>query len=248
MRILKLTSKTEAALLELRETHDREAYRIASRIVADVQKRGDRALLSWSAKLDGDQIRKKGLWISREEMAAACRRVDRNFLSSVEHAAANVRRVAEKQLPQEWKLRVENGVTIRQLVRPLDSIGCYIPGGRFALLSTLVMTVVPAQVAAVPRIFEKVHNKMITGAQQKGGATLRIFRWAFAAGARYSAQVRLGERPSPWLQLQYRIADKLVFSKLRARFGRLRSDPDPLLEPSRSGVARPSQRDVRPAA
>jgi histidinol dehydrogenase len=152
MRILKLTSKTEATLLKVRETHDREAYRIASGIIADVQKRGDRALLAWSAKFDGDGVRKSGLWISREEMAAASRRVDRKFLNSVEHAAANVRRVAENQLPQEWNLRVENGVTIRQLVRPLDSIGCYIPGGRFALLSTLVMTVVPAQVAGVPRI------------------------------------------------------------------------------------------------
>jgi histidinol dehydrogenase len=152
MRILTLTPRTEAALLKLRQMHDREAYRVASRIIAEVQKRGDRALLSWSAKLDGDAVRKRGLWINREEMAAASHRVDRNFLRAVEHAATNVRRVAEKQLPQEWSLRVENGVTVRQLVRPLDSIGCYIPGGRFALLSTLVMTVVPAQVAGVPRI------------------------------------------------------------------------------------------------
>jgi histidinol dehydrogenase len=152
MRILKLSPKTETVLLKLRRTHDREAYRIAARIVADVQQRGDRALLAWSVKLDGDDARKKGLWITPHEMAAAQHRVDRKFLRAVEHAAANVRRVAERQLPREWSLRVESGVTIRQLVRPLDSIGCYIPGGRFSLLSTLVMTVVPAQVAGVARI------------------------------------------------------------------------------------------------
>jgi len=152
MRIVKLTAKSEAELLRLRQSHDREAYRVAARIIADVQRRGDRALFEWAAKLDGAENGGADLWIGGKEMAAAKRRVDRRFLRAVEHAANNVRRVAERQLPREWSLRVEDGVTIRQLVRPLDSIGCYIPGGRFALLSTMVMTVVPAQVAKVPRI------------------------------------------------------------------------------------------------
>ena len=152
MRILKLTSKTEARLLMLRQARDREAYRIAARIIADVRKRGDRALLDWSAKLDGNEIVRAGLWVDKKEMAAAKRRVSPEFLRAVEHAAKNVRHVAERQLPRDWTMRVENGVTIRQLVRPLDSVGCYIPGGRFSLLSTLVMTAVPAQVAGVTRI------------------------------------------------------------------------------------------------
>lgn len=152
MRILKLTAKTESQLLKLRQTHDREAYRVASRIITDVQRRGDRGLAEWTKKLDGTQLSDAGLWIDKKEMAAARRSMDRNFLRAVEHAAHNVRRVAERQLPGEWKLRVEPGVEIRQVVRPLDSIGCYIPGGRFALLSTLIMTAVPAQVAGVPRI------------------------------------------------------------------------------------------------
>src|SRR5215471_10695156 len=152
MRILKLTSKTEADLLKLRQAHDREAYRVASRIIADVQRRGDRDLAEWSKKLDGVDLSKSGLWITKKEMAAAVNRVDRKFVHAVEHAAQNVRRVAERQLPKDWTLEVEPGVCIRQLVRPLDSIGCYIPGGRFALLSTLVMTAVPAQIAGVRRI------------------------------------------------------------------------------------------------
>jgi len=152
MRILRLTTKTETALLTGRQMHDQEAHRVASRILADVQRRGDRALVSWSKKLDGTDLSKSGLWISHKEMATAKRRVDRGFLRAVEHAAKNVRRVAERQLPRDWPLRVEPGVEIRQMVRPLDSIGCYIPGGRFALFSTLVMTTVPAQVAGVKRI------------------------------------------------------------------------------------------------
>ncbi len=152
MRILKLTPKTEIGLLKVRQTHDQAAYRVASRIISDVQQHGDRALAHWAKKLDATDLGKHGLWISPKEMAAAKLRVDRGFLRAVEHATKNVRRVAERQLPRDWQLRVEPGVAIRQLVRPLDSIGCYIPGGRFALLSTLVMTAVPAQVAGVKRV------------------------------------------------------------------------------------------------
>jgi histidinol dehydrogenase len=152
MRILKLTPKTEATLMKRRESQDRDAHRAASRIVADVQRRGDAALDAWTRKLDSADVRGKLLWISRREMNAARKRVGRDFLRAVEHAAANVRRVAEKQLPREWSFEVEPGVSIAQLVRPIDSIGCYIPGGRFALFSTMIMTVVPAQVAGVKRV------------------------------------------------------------------------------------------------
>jgi histidinol dehydrogenase len=70
----------------------------------------------------------------------------------VKHAASNIRSVAQKQLPRPWSLIVEPGVTIHQIVTPIDTIGCYIPGGRHALISTLIMTVVPAQVAGVKNI------------------------------------------------------------------------------------------------
>ena len=152
MRILRLTDKSEMGLLRLRQTHDQQAYRVASRIVSDVQRRGDRAVEDWSRKLDGTDVSGAGLWISKKEMAAAKGRVDKQFLRAVEHSAKNVRKVAEQQLPRNWSLNVESGVSIRQLVRPLERIGCYIPGGRFALLSTLVMTAVPAQVAGVGHI------------------------------------------------------------------------------------------------
>jgi histidinol dehydrogenase len=85
-------------------------------------------------------------------MAVARRRVSHDFLRAVSHAAENVRPVAEKQMPRAWSFNVEPGVRIAQMVRPMESIGCYIPGGRFALVSTLVMTMVTAKVAGVPTI------------------------------------------------------------------------------------------------
>lgn len=152
MRILTLTPQTEATLMKGREALDRVVFRSAARIVADVKRHGDTALNQWTRKLDGLDVRGGRLWVTRQEIAAAKKRVDRRFLRAVEHAAANVRVVAQKQLPREWSLEVEPGVKVAQLIRPIESIGCYIPGGRFALFSTMVMTVVPAQVAGVKRI------------------------------------------------------------------------------------------------
>lgn len=152
MRILKLTAASEDRLLLAREGEDREAMKIAGRIVEDVRRRGDDALEFWARKLDGVELKREGLRITRAEFAAARKRVSKEFLRAVAHAAKNVRRVAEKQMPREWTMEVEPGVSIGQMVRPIESIGCYIPGGRFALVSTLVMTAVPAQVAGVERI------------------------------------------------------------------------------------------------
>ncbi len=152
MRIVRLTQAVEKRLLRARQEHDAEADRIAAEIIHDVRRRGDTALFTWVKKLDGVDLHREGLWIDKDEIRAARKQVSREFLLAVEHAACNVRRVAEKQLPNPWVMEVEPGVSIGQVVGPIDAIGCYIPGGRFALVSTLVMTVVPAQVADVRHI------------------------------------------------------------------------------------------------
>jgi histidinol dehydrogenase len=152
MKILKLTPGLEKHLLRRRQQHDRQAERVASRIVADVRRRGDSAVFAWTKKLDGIDLADEGIWVSPREIAGAVTRAGKDFLRAIERAARNVRRVAEKQLPQPWTMAVESGVRIAQAVRPIDIVGCYIPGGRHALVSTLVMTVVPAKVAGVRRI------------------------------------------------------------------------------------------------
>jgi histidinol dehydrogenase len=152
MRIVRLTPAVEKKVLRARQEHDAEAEGIASKIVGDVRRRGDAALSAWVKKLDGIDFHRESLWISGGEIRAARKQVSRDFLRALEHAARNVRRVAEKQLPKPWTMEVEPGVKIGQLVRPIEAIGCYIPGGRFALVSTMVMTVVPAKVAGVRHI------------------------------------------------------------------------------------------------
>jgi histidinol dehydrogenase len=152
MRIVKLTSGVEKRLLAARESRDVQAEKVAATIIADVRQRGDPALFSWTKDLDGIDLTRKGMWVSQREIAEAPTKFSADFLRAIKHAIANVRKVAEKQLPREWSMEVERGVQIGQIVRPLASVGCYIPGGTSTLFSTLVMTAVPAQVAGVKRI------------------------------------------------------------------------------------------------
>jgi long-chain acyl-CoA synthetase len=91
--------------------------------------------------------------------------------------------------------------------------------GRMDKLIENLAVVRPTVMAAAPRIFEKVYNKVVTGVQEAGGAKLGIFRWALGVGRKVSALRQQGVRPTGALAMKYRLADRLVFSKLRARFG-----------------------------
>lgn len=152
MRIHTLTPRIEKWLLARRARQDDQAQSVAAEIVANVRKRGDAALFAWAKKLDKANLARDGVWISRKEIRSAERLVSTEFLDAIARAAKNVRSVAEKQLPRPWSFETEPGVRISQRVSPIASIGCYIPGGHFSLVSTLVMTAVPAQVAGVARI------------------------------------------------------------------------------------------------
>src|SRR5260370_8009625 len=150
MRIVRLTQAVEKKLLRARQENDGEAQRIAAEIIHDIRRRGDAALSAWVKKLDDINLQREHLWIDEDEIRAAGKEVGREFLRALEHAARNVRRVAEKQLPKPWTMEVERGVKIGQLVRPIDAIGCCIPGRRFSLLSPLLMTVLPPPPPRVP--------------------------------------------------------------------------------------------------
>jgi len=152
MRIVKLTPRIEKWLLGRRARSDVKAQSVVAEIVADVRKRGDAALFAWTKKLDQLNLAREGVWISKKEIRCAVRNVSPAFLNAVKRAAKNVRSVAEKQLPRPWSFESEPGVRISQRISPIESIGCYIPGGHFSLVSTLIMTAVPAQVAGVSRV------------------------------------------------------------------------------------------------
>src|SRR5262249_49518566 len=121
------------------------------RIVEDVRKNGDRALRRYAAKWDGLE-RGQDLRVSQSDLQQAWDGVSEEFKQSLKVAAANLRQCCEWQRPCEWQRSIAPGIELGQLLRPLASAGCYVPGGRHPLPSTLLMTVVPAQVAGVPAI------------------------------------------------------------------------------------------------
>jgi len=121
-----------------------------SRIVNDVRRGGDRALRRFAQRWDG-LGRTQSLKISARELEAASRSISPQLRTSLRQAATNIRRFCEWQKPSAWT-KTRGGVSLGQLVRPLESVGCYVPGGRYPLVSTLLMTVIPAQVAGVPNI------------------------------------------------------------------------------------------------
>jgi len=121
------------------------------RIVADVRKRGDRALFRYAEQFDGlatpDAVR-----ISKEEMSSAWETLSPALRDALTTSTKQIRAFAQRQLPRSWNSTPIKGLTTGQLVRPLNSVGCYVPSGRHPLPSTLLMTAIPAQVAGVERI------------------------------------------------------------------------------------------------
>jgi len=123
----------------------------AKRIVTDVRKQGDRALLRYAAQFDG-LTGAAALRVTADEMAAAWNAIAPAMQKALSTAAQQIRVFAVSQLPASFNDEPISGLTTGQLVRPLGSVGCYVPSGRHPLPSTLLMTVIPAQVAGVERI------------------------------------------------------------------------------------------------
>ncbi len=120
------------------------------RIVNDVRRSGDAALRQYAERWDG-LAKDQEFRISATELRQAQRSLKPQLRKSLRQAAGNIRQFCEWQMPSGWT-RTHGGISLGQLIRPLESVGCYVPGGRYPLVSTLLMTVIPARVAGVKRI------------------------------------------------------------------------------------------------
>jgi histidinol dehydrogenase len=125
-----------------------EVFPRVAEIVADVRARGDTALLEWTERLDG--VRPASLRVPQAEIDAA--RLDDASLAAIRRLVRAVEAVHGAQRPADVSVSPLPGVEVERRFRPLDSVGLYVPGGRAPLVSTLVMTAVPARVAGVRRI------------------------------------------------------------------------------------------------
>jgi histidinol dehydrogenase len=151
MRILDGKAAERAvAKLERRASRLEEVEPAVRRIIQGVRKGGDKALLRYATLWDklekGQAIR-----VSQQEIEKAWKATPVDTRDALKRAAASIRRFAKWQMPKSWRKEITGG-ELGQMVRPLASVGCYVPGGRYPLPSTLLMTAIPAQVAGVERI------------------------------------------------------------------------------------------------
>jgi histidinol dehydrogenase len=156
LRVEKLTRRNLSAIvLSLRQERAADqtlSARVRS-IIEDVAARGDAALLDCTAKFDGVRLRADELRVKPREFAAAVRQVTTDQWAALKLAQSHIRTVEQQALARlAGTVETQPGVSIEASYRPLDSVGCYVPGGRAVYPSSVLMNVVPAQVAGVKRI------------------------------------------------------------------------------------------------
>ena len=161
-------------------------------IVAAVRREGDRALLRYAKRFDPLE---GPLEVTPAEMRAAAATVPKAVRAAITAAARNIRVVATRQVPRGWRTRVTAGVTVEQRVVPLDRVGCYVPGGRYPLPSSLLMTAIPASAAGVRDIVVVCPrpDPVVMAAALEVGVS-RLFR---IGGAHAVAALAYGTRTVP---------------------------------------------------
>jgi len=147
-------SRADAAIQQLEQRGAVNTARVDTTvrtILADIRQGGDEALREYAVRFDSLEP-DQSLRVTADEMRTAWDAISEELKAALRLAQANIRLFAERQLPKAWSFRPVDGMEVGQIIRPLGSVGCYVPGGRYPLPSTLLMTTTPAQVAGVERI------------------------------------------------------------------------------------------------
>ena len=164
------------------------------RIVSNVRRNGDRALRRYAERWDGlgkgEPVR-----VPEADLHEAWRKTPPELQGAITQAAENIRRYCEWQKPEEWRREIQPGVCVGQLVRPLESVGCYVPSGRYPLPSTVLMTVIPALVAGVPQI--RVVSPHPAQATLAAAAFLGVREFYRVGGAQAVAALAYGTESIP---------------------------------------------------
>lgn len=193
MTIVASTNRRAVAdLLSPTRIRDRVTERRAAEIVNRVRRQGDRAVRRYARDLDGNAGR---LEVPRERWEREAAALPPDVRKAIRRAAAHIRSVARRQVPQGWRYAVAAGITVEQRVVPLERVGCYVPAGRYPLPSSLLMTAIPARVAGVGEIIVCCPHPdaAVFAAAIEAGAD-RLFR---LGGAHAIAALAYGTRTVP---------------------------------------------------
>ena len=156
MKIISSTNKRGLrSLFSRNQSEDNTRIRDVQRIVDDVRCHGDSAVRKYARRFD--KLRGP-VEISSDEIQDKATATPPAVRKAIKEAARHIRRVSKKQIPQSWRTTVVPGVIVEQRVTPLDRVGCYVPGGRYPLPSSLLMTAIPAKVAGVSEILVACPN------------------------------------------------------------------------------------------
>ncbi|OQD58940.1 histidinol dehydrogenase [Methanobrevibacter arboriphilus JCM 13429 = DSM 1125] len=141
----KLTEKSQEDIEDILPT--------VSEILKNVKNSKDLSLIEYTKKFDNVEI--ESFKVSNDEIKESYLKLKESnpdLLNSLEEASENIEKFHKKQIPQEWEIELRKGINAGQIIRPINKVGCYIPGGRAAYPSTILMTVIPAKIAGVERI------------------------------------------------------------------------------------------------
>lgn len=156
MKIVNLSKESRAELMQLLQGRNPASYTeqqsAVDAIIANVREHGDQAVFAYEAQFDHCDLTADTIRVTREEIDAAYASLDPEFVAVMQRSAANIAAYHERQKQTSWMTTQENGIILGQKVTPIDSSGCYVPGGRAAYPSSVLMNVVPAKVAGVPHI------------------------------------------------------------------------------------------------
>jgi histidinol dehydrogenase len=156
LRIITQRSEAQAELQRICDrTHDDQVLHKEStvrEILQSVKRQGDKALLHYTAEFDGLELRAEALKVSGAEMDAAYQQVSKELLDAIQLAHSRIEAFHQLRKPKSWVNFAEDEVVLGKRYNPVDRAGLYVPGGRAAYPSTVLMNAVPAKVAGVPKI------------------------------------------------------------------------------------------------
>lgn len=163
-----------------------EQNEVVRGVVEAIRTEGDAALLRFTEQFDRVKLEAPGLRVTEAEVQEAYKHVDEAFLTAIRAASANIRDFHEKQKRHSWMDLQSDGTLLGQIIRPLKRVGVYVPGGKAAYPSSVLMNVIPAQVAGVPEIV------MVTPPATGGQEGINPFILVAAAEAGVKEIYRIG--------------------------------------------------------
>lgn len=172
------------------------AEKAAVPIIRDVRRNGDAAVRKYAQRWDKLEDNKP-LRIAPEEMQDAWKDLSTDMRAALQQAATRIRQFCRWQMPREWN-RTANGIRLGQIIRPLESVGCYVPGGQYPLPSTLLMAVIPAEVAGVRAV--RVASPNPQRATMAAAAMLGVREFYRVGGAQAVAAFAYGTKSIPRVQ------------------------------------------------